>query len=286
MGEKMILSCNTVLFRKYPLEEALEAVREAGFEYIETQAMIPFCPHVNVDTDDPVRFSEKVASFGIKGVLALWMANGRIIAEAESVEKGLRTLEWCKAAGIPNMHTGDGMKPEGMDDEEAFRILRERLLRMIEGAEKNGVTIDIEPHGTFSLSGRGLKRILSISGSPRFGVNYDAANIYRAFFIENIQGDTFKRGSNAGTGEGQGDDEVEVLRDILPRVKFYHAKDIKNGVCQALGEGNVKNDECIKLLKEAGYKGAVSLETDGSNTKEIEIGMAKKSIEYLRKRIL
>ncbi|MDR1901838.1 MAG: sugar phosphate isomerase/epimerase [Treponema sp.] len=263
----------------------MAAVREIGFEYIETQAMHPFCPHVDVDTDDPVWFAEKAASFGIKGVMALWMANGRVIAEKESVEKGIRTLHWCKAAGIPVMHTGDGMKPEGMDDDEAFSILKDRLLQMLETAEKTNVILDIEPHGTFSLSGKGLKRILSISDSPFFGINYDAANIYRAFFIENIQGSTFSRGSNAGIGEGQGDDETEVLREILPRVKFYHAKDIKNGVCQVLGEGNVKNDECIKILKEGGYKGAVSLETDGSNTKEVEIEMAKKGIEYLRRRI-
>jgi sugar phosphate isomerase/epimerase len=281
----MILSCNTVLFRKYPLDEALVSVREAGFEYIETQAMYPFCPHVDVDKDDPVRFAEKTASFGIKGIVALWMANGRVIAEEESVAKAIQTLEWCKAAGIAIMHTGDGMKPDEMDDDEAFSILKDRLLCMIEAAEKNKVTVDIEPHGTFSLSGKGLKRILSISNSPFFGINYDAANIYRAFFIENIQGSTFKRGSNEGITEGQGDDEVEVLRDILSRVKCYHAKDIKNGICQVLGEGNVRNDECIKILKDGGYKGAVSLETDGSNSKETELAMAKKSIEYLRQRI-
>jgi sugar phosphate isomerase/epimerase len=281
----MILSCNTVLFRKYSFEEALEAIREIGFEYVETQAMIPFCPHVNVDVDDPVLFARKAASFGMKGVTALWMANGRIIAEEESVDKGIRTLEWCKAAGIPNMHTGDGIKPEGMPDEDAFAVLKDRLLRLIEAAEKARVILDIEPHGTFSLSLKGLKRILSISDSPWFGINYDAANIYRAFFIENIQGNTFRRGSNTGTGEGQGDDEAETLKEIVHRVKFYHAKDIKDGVCQALGEGNVKNDECLSVLKDAGYKGAVSLETDGNNEKEIEINMARKSIEYLRKRI-
>jgi sugar phosphate isomerase/epimerase len=279
----MILSCNTVLFRQYPLEEALTAVREVGFEYIETQAMKPLCPHADVANDDPVRWSEKVAASGIKKTLALWMAHGNIIAEPKSVDMGIRSLEWCKAAGIGIMHTGDGLKPEGMDDETAFSILKDRLLCMIEAAEKNEVILDIEPHGTFSLTAEGLRRILSISGSPYFGINYDAANIYRAFFIESVEGSAPRRGSRDGVGEGQGDDELEVLRAILSRVTFYHAKDIKNGVCMPLGEGNVKNEACIRLLKEAGYTGAVSLETDGSNTKEVEIEMAKKGIEYLRR---
>jgi sugar phosphate isomerase/epimerase len=256
-----------------------------GFEYIETQAMKPLCPHADVENDDPVRWSEKVAASGIKRTLALWMAHGNIIAEPKSVDMGIRSLEWCRAAGIGIMHTGDGLKPEDMDDETAFSILKDRLLRMIEAAEKNKVILDIEPHGTFSLTAEGLKRILSVSGSSYFGINYDAANIYRAFFIESVEGSASRRGSRDGVGEGQGDDEAEVLRSILPRVTFYHAKDIKNGVCMPLGDGNVKNDECIKILKEGGYKGAVSLETDGSNSKEVEIEMAKKGIEYLRQRI-
>jgi len=271
-----------VLFRKYSLNEALAAIREVGFEYFETQAMRPFCPHVDVERDDPVRFAEKAASFGMKGVTAIWMAHGRIIMENESVDSAIRTLSWCRAAGIPVMHTGDGMKPEGMDDEYAFAILRERLLKIIEAAEKNRVTVAIEPHGTFSLTGAGLKRILAISDSPYFGVNYDAANIHRSFFIENIQGDTFRRGERDDLTVTGGEDEVEVLKAILPRVKFYHAKDIKGGVCRALGEGNVKNIPCLKLLRQTGYDGAVSLETDGSGTKAEEMEIARKSIVYLQ----
>jgi len=243
--------------------------------------MKPYCPHVDVEKDDPVKFAEKAASFGFKGITALWMANGRIIAEEESVSQGIRSLQWCRAAGISNMHTGDGMKDEGMDDYDAFKALKDRLLRIIEEAEKNKVIVDIEPHGTFSLSGKGLKRILSISDSPYFGINYDAADIYRSFFIENIQGSGFRKGGS-GFGEGQGDDELEVLKEIAPRVTFYHAKDIKDGICRVLGEGGVKNRECIGVLKEIGYQGAISLETDGSNDKKTEIEMAKKSIKYLR----
>ena len=279
----MILSCNTVLFRKYSLEKALETIRSVGFEYFETQAMSPFCPHVNVLEDDPVRFAEKAVDSGMKGVTALWMSNGRIIAEEESVESGIKTLNWCKAAGIPVMHTGDGMKPEGMSDEEAFSILRDRLLKIIAAAEEARVVVALEPHGTFSLSGVGLQRILTISQSPYFGVNYDAANIFRSFYIENIHGDTFKRGENNDMNRSSREDEVEVLRSILPRVKFYHAKDIKDGVCQALGEGGVNNEDCIALLRESGYEGVVSLETDGSNTYEREVEIARKSIGYLQK---
>ena len=58
----MKIGCGTVLFRKFELEPSLAAMREIGFEYFETQAVGPWCPHVNVDSDDPedlVRLQKK-----------------------------------------------------------------------------------------------------------------------------------------------------------------------------------------------------------------------------------
>ena len=44
------LGCGTVLFRKFDLERSLDAIRNIGYEYFETQAVGPWCPHVNVET--------------------------------------------------------------------------------------------------------------------------------------------------------------------------------------------------------------------------------------------
>ena len=95
------VGCGTVLFREYELERSLEAIRNIGFEYFETQAVGKWCPHVNVEEDDPenlVRLKEK---YGFKGITGLWSLRGSLISNPRAVESGIRTIEWAAAAGIP-----------------------------------------------------------------------------------------------------------------------------------------------------------------------------------------
>jgi sugar phosphate isomerase/epimerase len=273
----MIISCGTVLFRKHSLDRALDAIRRAGFEYFETQAIHPYCPHVDIDRDDPVRFASRAKELGFKGVTALWMPHGRLIADDESESSAVKSLYWCEAAGIKTLHVGDGMKDDKMDDETAFAILKARLERIVEVAEKTKTQVAIEPHGTFSLTAKGLKRILSID--RRIGVNYDPANIFRSSFIENIDG--FFRESRLAERE----DEVDVVREIADRIVFFHAKDIRDGQTCALGEGNVKVKECLEILHGRGYDGVVSLETNGESDFKTEFEIAKKGYGFLRQTI-
>ncbi|MDR1534505.1 MAG: sugar phosphate isomerase/epimerase [Planctomycetota bacterium] len=278
----MKIACVSVLFRKYPFPKCLDILSGLGYEYVETEAMSPFCPHVNVDLDDPVQFAELVKGSGIRQVTALWMAHGRIIAEPASVETAVRSLEWCAAAGIPILNTGDGMKPDGMSDADAFSLLRDRLFPMIEAAERIGVILALEPHGTFSLTGEGLRRIAGISNSPFFGINYDAANIFRSTYVENVQGSSFSYGKTTAEGAKR-EDELEVLEKIADRVVNYHAKDVKEGECCALGDGSVKNDACIGLLKQRGYDQVLSVETDGNLPLEEETEIARRGLQTLRR---
>ncbi|HBP38236.1 MAG TPA: hypothetical protein DD640_05760, partial [Clostridiales bacterium] len=72
----MEIGCSTVIFRRYELERALEAIRKIGFDYVETQGVGPWCPHVDIEKSDPVRFLDLARHYGFKGVSALWMPNG------------------------------------------------------------------------------------------------------------------------------------------------------------------------------------------------------------------
>lgn len=275
----MRIACGTVLFRNYSLEVALTTIREIGYEYVETQAVGPWCTHVSIEKTDPVQFAAQVRAHGFLGVTALWMPRGTLISDPGSVEAGLRTLAWANAAGIGIIHTGDGFQPEGVTKEEAFRLYEERIAILLEAAERLKVIIAIEPHGTFSLTGKGLARLMSVSQSPYLGVNYDACNVHRAAYVES-RGDSFQAIQAAA-----GEDEVEVLRRIIDRVVHVHAKDIKGQQVVALGEGEVNLPGCLKLLKEAGYDGAVSVETEGDEELTAAAEIARKSRDYLLKMI-
>ncbi len=273
----MKVGCGTVLFRKFELERSLEAIRNIGFTCFETQAVGPWCPHVNVMKDDPEFLVKLQKKFGFEEITGLWSYNGNIISNPDAVESGIRTIEWAAAAGIPIVHTGDGHKPKDMSDEVAYAVLEEKLSRILEAAKKNGVKVALEPHGTFSLTLSGLKRIMNLASSDVLGINYDACNIFRASYVESGNG---KSGWQCAEGK---EDELEVLRGISNRVIHCHAKDIDtSGRCVATGDGLVNVKGCVEYLKSIGYDGVISVETEGGDDFCSIVELAKKSYDYLQ----
>ncbi|MBR4960607.1 MAG: sugar phosphate isomerase/epimerase [Clostridia bacterium] len=270
-------TCGTVVFREYDLDRTLDAIYSAGYRYFETQATNPWCNHVVLGKDDPVLFAKKAKDHGFLGITSLWTPEGALIPAGENCVPTIkRAIEWASAAGIPVLDFGDGHKPADMPEEEAFARLSERILTLLETAEKYNVVLALEPHGTFSLTAEGLARILSISDSPYLGINYDCANIHRAGYVETRDGAANWRALSSGGAE------VEVLKTVVHRVVHFHAKDLTaDGVCTALGTGTVDVAGCVQVLKEAGYTGAVSLETEGGMPFAESVELAEVSSRYL-----
>lgn len=273
----MKLGCGTVLFRNFDLERSLAAIREIGYEYFETQAVGPWCPHVNVEKDDPEQLVRLQKKYGFREITGLWSLDGNIIANPSAVASGIRSVEWAAAAGIPVLHTGDGKKPDGMSDEDAYKVLEEKLSAILEAARKNNVIVAIEPHGTFSLTSEGLKRILTLGDADCLAINYDACNIFRASYVESGNG-------RSGWMRAEGkEDELAVLREIGDRVVHCHAKDLNaEGECVAVGTGEVNVKGCVDYLRSIGYQGAVSVETEGGSDFDEVVALAKNSYHYLK----
>lgn len=274
----MKLGCGTVLFRKFDLERSLSAIRDIGFEYFETQAVGPWCPHVNVEKDDPEALVKLKNKYGFREITGLWSLNGNIISNPAAVESGIRSIEWAAAAGIPVLHTGDGHKPKGMSDEHAYKILQEKLSAILEAARKHHVTVAIEPHGTFSLTLAGLQNMMKLGTPDLLGINYDACNVFRASYVES--------GNNQSGWVCAADreDELEVLRGIADRVVHCHAKDINaQKECVAVGDGLINVRGCVEHLKQIGYTGAISVETEGGDDFDSVVALAAKSYAYLNK---
>jgi len=271
----MRIGCGTVTFRTEPLEKAMEIIAEAGYEYVEPQATAPFCPHIDVEKDDPIEFKRKVERYGFKGASALWAPHGAIIPDEESVKAIRRAIQWAKEAGIPVVNAGDGRKPDDMSDDDALKILADRLSEILEEAERCEVYLAIEPHGTFSLTADGLKKIMGLSDSPWLGINYDTANVKRATYVETA------KGAYSWTPYGETQDEVVTLRAVVDRVVHVHVKDVVGAECVALGKGEVNIVGCIDVLKQHGYDGVLSLETEGGFDIEKGKELIKVSRDFL-----
>jgi sugar phosphate isomerase/epimerase len=237
---RMKVGCGTVTFRKRPLQEAMQRIRRAGYDYVEPQATGPWCPHVDAWNDDPARFRRLVGEMGFKGATALWAPHGALIPNPKSVEGVSQAIRWAKEAGIPVVNCGDGHKPKTMSEADALKLLRDRLAAILEVAQQCGVYLAIEPHGTFSVTADGLKKIMALSPSKWLGINYDTANVHHAR-----------------------QDEVATLKAVVDRVVHVHVKDTAGGKCVALGAGDVNLTGCLQVLKQHGYAGVLSLETEG-----------------------
>ncbi|MBO5270578.1 MAG: sugar phosphate isomerase/epimerase [Clostridia bacterium] len=272
----MKLGCGTVLFRKFELERSLEAIRNVGFEYFETQAVGPWCPHVDVEKDDPENLVRLKNKLGFREITGLWSLNGNIIANDRAVESGIRSIEWAAAAGIPVLHTGDGKKPKDMSEGDAYKVFEDKLAQILEAARKYGVTVAIEPHGTFSLTLDGLRKMMALGEPGVLGINYDACNIFRAGYVESGNNKSGYKTS------GSGEDELAVLQGIADRVVHCHAKDINaDKVCVPVGDGVVNVRGCVEYLKSIGYTGVVSVETEGCDDFDEVVALAAKSYAYL-----
>lgn len=276
---KMKIGCGTVAFRQRSLKEALERIRRAGYDCIETQAVGPWCPHVDVLKDDPQAFRDLVRSFGFASVTGLWSSHGAILPDAQSVEGISKTIRWAKQAGIPMVHAGDGHKPDSMSEEEALKILGERLGKILEVAEECQVHLLIEPHGTFSLTAEGLNKIMGLSSSKWLGINFDTANVHRAGLAPTA------KGGYSWKLFGTRQEEVATLRAVIGRVRHVHAKDVVGARCVALGKGTVNLPGCIAVLKEHRYEGAISLETEGDSTAEEGQALIEASWTFLKQAI-
>ena len=271
----MSIGCGTVSFRQQSLDEAMERIARAGYEYVEPQATAPFCPHVDPWRDDPEKFKRRVAELGFKGASALWAKHGAIIPDPESVEGVTQAIRWASQAGIPVVNAGDGKKPDGVSDEDALRIMGDRLAQILEVAEQCRVYLAIEPHGTFSLTANGLSQIMALSDSKWLSINYDTANVRRATYVETVAG------AYSWTPYGERQDEVTTLRAVIDRVVHFHVKDVKAAECVALGQGEVNVKGCLDVLEEHGYAGVVSLETEGDFGPEEGQRLIEESRAYL-----
>jgi sugar phosphate isomerase/epimerase len=275
----MKIGCNTVSFRKYPLEKALETVAEAGYEYVEIEGNLAWCSHVDPYKDDPIKFMNLVKQYGFKGVSAIGV-HREMISDPNAVADVKQALTWAKAAGVPVVITDEGSIPDGMSEKEGLDIIKSRLEEMVERAEAEKTYLALETHGYFSLTPGGMENLLSLAPSKWLKINYDMANVHRGDYIgTNREGYAWKLNSS------KKGDEVATLKSIVNYVAHVHAKDVIGRKAVTLGKGEVNVKECVRILKQNGYEGVLSFESEGEDSFEGNKKMIKESLGCLKKLI-
>jgi sugar phosphate isomerase/epimerase len=272
----MKLGCNTVAFRKASLEFALERIARAGYKYVEVEANMSWCDHLRTDRDDPLKFRDKIKSFGFKGCSCIG-SHRELISEPTAEQDLCHALEFCAAAGVPVVATGEGRLEQGMTVDQALEILKPKLERLAQAAEKCKVYLAMEPHGSISLSPGGLSKILALAPSKWLAVNFDTANPHRGDYVG-----TTSKGFEWKLDQAARGDELACLRPVAKQVRHVHWKDVVGRNAVVAGKGEVRLKEELLILKDAGYDGVLSYETEGWEEPEQSQSMIEQSLAWSR----
>ena len=209
----------------------------------------------------------------------LWCTNDK---QRKEVTARLHSfVDKAKLLGAPILRHDIASQPRsrtysiGYDDcvDAVYEIIRENA----QYAEKNGVVTVTENHGTFSQDSERIEKLVNKVAHPNFGVLIDVGNFMMA-------------------------DEnpcIAVAR-LAPYARYVHAKDffLKSGSEYApvdgwmgtragnfirptiIGHGDARVLQSLKVLRESGYDGFVSIEFEGS---EDVLSAISEGLAYMKK---
>jgi len=274
----MKISFHTDAFNSayWSFEKCLAWAQRNGVHHIECGLIdgvswihgLGYQPHVAL-YEDPSLLRRKMDSYGVRfsQVDAAYPLSNED-APLRGVPYVMKSIAWAAQIGCPCVDTTDGLhQPEGIADRDSLAQMKKSYQQILRVAEAHNVIINIEPHGYFTTNPDRMAEMLAFADSPLLRMNMDTGNTFIA-----------------------GQDPVAFLKRFIAKVSHVHIKDVSESLARAvrggqtgiavshcaLGEGvNAENiRECLKLLRDHGYGGALSIECEGQSGPMIEQSLA------------
>ena len=234
------LGAHSGSYQPYRLEDALHGIASAGFRYVELSSIRGVVEHVPLDGGDG-ELSGVRKNLEFTGLTPVSLSGHSDLTAESGIRDASLALHLCNQLGIPILNTAVGGAFNEQEDEGAFLSNMEGLAAE---AEKMGVVIAIEIHGTLTATGAKTRRLVDKVGHPSVRINYDTANC--EYF--------------AGVGAEQD------LPDAFPLVAHCHLKDHIGGQREwnfpAIGKGTINFARLLGLFREAGYAGPFTVELE------------------------
>ena len=229
-------------------------------------------PHVAL-YEDPLLLLQKMQKYGatFSQVDAAYPLSNED-APLRGVPYVMKAIAWAAQLGCHRVDTTDGLhKPPEFNEREAMTHMKRSYQQILHVAEAHKVTINIEPHGYFTTKPEFMEEMLAFVDSPFLRMNLDTGNTFIA-----------------------GQDPAVFAKRFVKKISHVHIKDVSESLAKstrggmtgiavsqcALGDGvnadNIK--EVLKVLRDNGYQGNLSMECEGQGGPMIE-----KSLAWLRK---
>ena len=197
---------------------------------------------------------------GVKNVLIMCDGEGMVGHPEEAERK--KTVEnhkrWIDAAAFLGCHSIRVNAGSRGSYEEQQKLAADGLRMLCEYGDTQKINIIVENHGGLSSNGEWLSGVMKMVDHKRVGTLPDFGN----FTIDRQTGETYDRYKG-----------VELL---MPYAKGVSAK---TNVFDAEGnEANMDYYRLMKIVDDAGYKGFVGIEFEGSELSEKEGVIATKKL--------
>jgi len=191
------------------------------------------------------------------GLVPAWLRNRRM-------EELLKGAEFARLVGIKDIVTHIGYVPDNPFDTDFLGVTD--ALRHIGGELKyHGQRLLFETGEELPVT---MSAMMKAAGLDNLGVNFDPANLIMSGF------------ANA----------ADALRYLMPSLMGMHAKDALRpapgepyGMEVPIGQGHANFPELVKILKDGGYAGDITIEREGVEGGEWEkdVAAAKAYLEGL-----
>ena len=251
----LTLAYSANAYMKYPIEQAIDHIADLGYTGIELMADVPHAwpPDITPDRVDAIRSALDRRSLTISNINAFmmnaiqdfwhpsWIEPDEAF-RAQRIEHTKRALTLARQLGAPNITTEPGGPvEEGMTREWAMDTFVAELGPVLEHAEREGVTLLVEPEPELLIEN--TDQFLELADrvrSPAFGLNFDIGHFFCV-----------------------GDDLPDSVRRLEPYTKHYHIEDIPpDRVHRHMvpGQGAIDFSAVLQAVKATGYDKWVTVE--------------------------
>jgi len=165
------LSLGTNLCLGYPLDQALDLVREAGFLYPELSSIVNMCEHIDPKLITP-EYADEVKTLLADRNMTCYAVSGHVdLTIDEQFNDFLKKIEFAGMIGATIINTNSG--PLSRLD-----IFYKNMPKIIALAEKRDVIIGLESHGDIIGTAKDSVGVFKRFNHPLVRFNYDTGNTY------------------------------------------------------------------------------------------------------------